>query len=87
MHDVFWEMRGDNSHEGDVKTNRRTKEAEVPFESKYDPRVTALYSFMASQSMFGPVTTYIEMHSVLVKGSEREVVEFRREGTNLLQSF
>ena len=52
VHDLFWEMRKANVHEGEIETNKRTEKVNV--RPSYDQRV---HGFLF-QSMFGEVTTF-----------------------------
>jgi hypothetical protein len=71
LHDLFWEMRGDAVHEGDVETKQRTDEVPV----RFDPNHQRVQGFFF-QSMFGEVKTRANTHSVVdAAGDEREVVE------------
>jgi hypothetical protein len=85
LHDQIWDMRDDAVYAGQIQTNRKTEEVEVPLEPTYDVRAQVVHSAMSSQSMFGPVTTRIEMQSVNVSGNDREVVALCEDYLALLE--
>ena len=79
VHDLFWEMRKANVHEGEIETNKRTEKVNV--RPSYDQRV---HGFLF-QSMFGEVMTFADTHSMDVDGIEREVVELCEEYLAILR--